>query len=171
MHSSFYKKKGSAHMLDFVTDKELLQKDDVSIFDLIERPNKSITDFNNKELGKDGERIAALFLHRKGYHIVDMNWRCKYGEVDIVAKHPSEASAICLVEVKTRLNLNDKDPIVPELNVTKAKQQKYKRLALLYMAMHPEYTAVRFDVISIAETGEKKARLRHLINAFAIDEE
>lgn len=157
--------------LDFVTDKNMIFEKSVSIFDIIERPNKPLEEFSSKELGKEGERISALFLLRKDFYLIEMNWRCRFGEVDIVAQKHDEPKIVHLVEVKTRLNMRNENLVIPELSVTKAKKQKYKKLALMYMALHPEYETVRFDVISIAETGWKQAHLRYFMNAFSIDGE
>ena len=55
---------------------------------------------------------------------------------------------------------------MPELAVGRRKQERYRRLALLYLALHPAVTEVRFDVIALNIVGERTARLRHLIGAF-----
>ncbi len=157
--------------LDFILNPEAVKDSSVSIFDIIERPEKPIEHFSAKELGKDGERVATLYLMRKGFEVVDLNWECKLGEIDIVVKDPEHPRSAILVEVKTRLSLKRTDPVIPELNVTVEKQEKYRELALLYLAFHKEYDSVRFDVIAISEVSQKKASLRHLINAFCIDGE
>lgn len=55
---------------------------------------------NHKEIGNLGETLAAELLKRKGYHILERNYRCAYGEVDIIA---ADRGMIAFVEVKTRL--------------------------------------------------------------------
>ena len=59
--------------------------------------------FRNKEIGKLGEEIATQYLRNKGYKILDRNFMCRQGEIDIVAHTKKE---LVFVEVKTRTNLS-----------------------------------------------------------------
>lgn len=129
------------------------------------RPDKPIEEYNNKEVGKEGELLASLFLQYKNYEILEMNWTCKFGEVDIVARDGDE---LVLCEVKTRLCLHDEEAI-PELRVDKRKQDKYRKLALCYLMEHPKEDALRFDVMALTITGQRNAKLRHLLGAFSFD--
>ncbi len=129
------------------------------------RPDKPIEEYNNKEVGKEGELLASLFLQYKNYEILEMNWTCKFGEVDIVARDGDE---LVLCEVKTRLCLHDGEAI-PELRVHKRKQDKYRKLALCYLMEHPKEDALRFDVMALTITGQRSAKLRHLLGAFSFD--
>lgn len=131
----------------------------------ITRPSKPIEEYNNKEVGAEGEQLAALYLEYKGYEIVEMNWTSKRGEIDIVAR---QGDSLVLCEVKTRISLDDEE-VFPELKVNKTKQKKYRQLALQYLIDHPKEQSVRFDVIALVITGQQNARLRHLINAFCFD--
>lgn len=149
-------------------DQDSIHNPDISLFDLIARPEKPIEEFSRRELGNDGEHLAAAHLARRGYAILELNWRCRFGEVDIVAQEHEDE--VVLVEVKTRLDLNDEKGPVPELNVTAKKQEKYKKLALMYLALHPYVQTVRFDVIAITLVAQRSARLRHLISSFVIDQ-
>lgn len=119
-------------------------------------------EMTSREIGCEGERLAAEYLARRGYEVLERNWRCGAGEVDVVAR---DGRAHVLVEVKTRLALDEPDQM-PELAVGRRKQERYRRLALLYLALHPAVTEVRFDVIALNIVGERTARLRHLIGAF-----
>lgn len=78
-------------------------------------------------LGKKGEDAACAYLERHGYAVCRRNYRCRYGEIDIIAAKGSELS---FVEVKTRRNLNFG---LPRLAVTYAKQQKIRSAALFYL--------------------------------------
>ena len=80
-----------------------------------------------QRLGKKGEDAACAYLERKGYVICRRNYRCRYGEIDIIAAKGGELS---FVEVKTRRNLNFG---LPRLAVTYAKQQKIRSAALFYL--------------------------------------
>ena len=71
-----------------------------------------------RDLGKQGEEIALRFLKKKGYRIIQTNYSCKLGEVDIVAK---EKDTLVFIEVKTRTSLAFGPP---QLAVTPAKQTK-----------------------------------------------
>ena len=133
-----------------------------------ERP-RTVRDLTPRELGMKGEEMAAAYLERKGWYILDRNWRCEFGEVDIVAREDDEDDTIVLVEVKTRLALGERGEGMPELAVDSKKRRRYKMLALAYIVKHPEADAVRFDVIAINVAPEGGAHLRHLFNAYSLD--
>ncbi len=59
---------------------------------------------SQQTFGEIGERLTADYLKRQGYRIVDRNYRCRFGEIDIVAEEP-EKGILCFVEVKTRSGL------------------------------------------------------------------
>ena len=103
------------------------------------------------------ERLAAKYLVSKGYAILEMNFRSRRGEIDIIARDPEY---LVFIEVKYRRNLSAG---FPEEAVTLKKQQIISRTADYYIIRHgiPEGTPCRFDVISIL--GD---RVRHYENAF-----
>lgn len=80
-------------------------------------------------LGHAGEAMAVQFLEAKGWTILDRNWRCPEGEIDIVAYDP-EQRAIVVVEVKTRAGLGYGTPME---SITYAKVRRLRRLAAVYM--------------------------------------
>lgn len=139
-----------------------------------EFPSKPLDEYTTKELGARGERIAASYLASHGYRIVDMNWRCRAGEVDIVATmdDPEEdlRRSVVLVEVKTRLALGDEAEYMPEIAVDPKKRNKYRLLGLLYLVEHTEIDSVRFDVVAVNIVREKHAQLRHLVCAYSWDD-
>ncbi len=114
-----------------------------------------------QELGRRGEDAAAAYLERAGLTVVDRNWRCKSGEVDLVALDGSE---IVFVEVKTRKTTATGQP---EEAVTPTKQRRYRRIAQAYVqeAGLSDVDA-RFDVISLLVVADDRALLRHHRNAF-----
>lgn len=130
---------------------------------------KSIEEYTPLEIGREGENLAASFLERRGYEIISRNWRCEFGEADIVARDHDEAEVV-LVEVKTRVALGDGEDLMPELAVNRRKQTRYKKIALFYIAAHPELISVRFDVIAVSIVGYHSAKIRHLQCAYAWDE-
>lgn len=152
---------------------EFGEDDDFGFGDTPDWPVKPLDEYTTKELGTQGERIAASYLAEHGYRILDMNWRCNAGEVDIVATmdEPEEElrRSVVLVEVKTRLALGDEADYVPELAVDPQKKNRYRMLGLLYLVQHNEIDSVRVDVVAVNIVGERNAKLRHLLGAVTWD--
>lgn len=114
-------------------------------------------------LGLWGEEQAAHFLERAGYRILDRRFRCREGELDLVA---SQGCYLCFVEVKLRKN--DRMAQAREF-VTWSKQKKLRTAALHYLAGHPSKLQPRFDVVEVyAPQGEQTREpvIRHWPNAF-----
>lgn len=113
------------------------------------------------ELGRKGEEAAAAYLERTGMTVVERNWSCKGGEVDIVAL---DGESIVFVEVKTRASHRAG---TPEEAVSPAKQKRYVKIANAYTS-HAGVVdpIVRFDVIAITPIAEDRALLRHHRAAF-----
>jgi putative endonuclease len=81
-------------------------------------------------LGRRGEDLAVAELTRRGYEIVTRNWRCRVGEVDIVARRDQ---AWYFVEVRTR---RGREFGTPEESLTPAKQRRMIKVALIYLGAH-----------------------------------
>lgn len=94
-------------------------------------------------LGKWGESLVAEDLRRKGWHIVEVNHRCRHGEVDIIA---ANRSYLAFVEVKLRRNDHFGQP---REFVTGEKQRKLRAAAELYLSEHPTRLQPRFDVAEV----------------------
>ncbi|MCL6472159.1 MAG: YraN family protein [Firmicutes bacterium] len=113
-------------------------------------------------LGKTGEDMAALHLRRKGYHIIEQNFRTKLGEIDIVARHKK---TLVFCEVKTRMGRLYGHPIEA---VTVPKQRRIKKIADIYLArlkdLH-KFDSIRFDVICVLAEGSTP-KIEHIENAF-----
>ena len=115
----------------------------------------------SKRLGERGEDAAAAYLDRSGLTVVERNWRCPSGEIDIVAL---DGEVLVLCEVKTRKGVGKG---TPEEAITPAKQKRYKRLAAAYLqAEELDSVEVRFDVITLLVLAEDRALLRHHRAAF-----
>lgn len=111
-------------------------------------------------LGKWGEDRAAVYLVDHGYEILERNYRCKAGEIDIVAM---DGSTLVFVEVKTRCSLACG---LPGESVTNLKKQHIRRAARWYVAEHRmEDRDLRIDVMELLVSGGS-AYLKHSENAF-----
>lgn len=113
--------------------------------------------------GAVGEVLAARFLRDKGYGIVSANYRCRFGEIDIIAE---DDEYIAFVEVKTRAQ---QSWYTPREAVTEAKQERIYKTALLFLQEHPTEKQPRFDVIEVITDPQKTVgalRVEHLCNVF-----
>lgn len=110
-----------------------------------------------RALGDYGERLACRYLLSQGLTILDRNWRCVRGELDIVAR---EAHHLVVCEVKTRSGEGFGAPFEA---VTWRKQRRLRQLAGLWRDDHPEQASgpLRIDVISILRLPSRPARLEH----------
>ena len=97
----------------------------------------------NRSVGAQGESDAADFLRRMGAHILEMNYRCPVGEIDIIA---TLQGVLIFCEVKRRGSLLYGTPAEA---VTPAKQRRIRRAAELWLAQHPMNMPARFDVIEL----------------------
>lgn len=119
--------------------------------------------YTNRQIGDKGEELAALYLERMGVEVLERNWRCSYGEVDIIAR---DGDTVILLEVKTRLVRDDDDEIEPEQAVGKRKRNKYEKLALVYLAKQTQVDSVRFDVAAVKILGKDHAQLHYTPTAY-----
>ena len=114
-----------------------------------------------RELGRKGEEAAAVFLQNLGQRIVMRNWRCRFGEVDLITQ---DGDTFVFCEVKTRKSVRAGQPAEA---ITIKKQRKYSLLAALWLSRFQEgECAVRFDVVSIVVLGPHRARLTLTKDAF-----
>jgi putative endonuclease len=111
------------------------------------------------DLGKQGEQSAVNYLIRKGYKIIEQNWRFGKNEIDIIAR---DGKCIVVVEVKTR---NSNYFAEPETNVTHEKQRILVRAANAYVRNKHLNDEVRFDVIAIL-AGQDEVQINHIVDAF-----
>ncbi len=116
---------------------------------------------NKIELGKKGEKIAAEYLNKNGYKILEMNYRCKLGEIDIIA---NKKNTYVFVEVKTRRNLRFGYP-AEAINVKK--RQHMLRTAQYYIQIfHLTNRNFRFDAIEIYFSDTEPPKINHIQNIF-----
>ncbi len=116
----------------------------------------------NRELGRFGEERAARYLRLRGYRIVETNFSCRSGEIDLIARR---GGYIVFVEVKLRKSAD----FAPAREfVTAAKQQRIRTTAALWLSQHETELQPRFDVIELyAPRGaEGRVTISHIENAF-----
>lgn len=116
---------------------------------------------NQKQiLGREGERIAETYLRKKGYRVVERNYRCPVGELDLVVL---DRRVIVFVEVKTR---TDERFGAPLESVDRRKQRKMIKAALFFLSRHRlHHREARFDVVGISFM-EREPVVEHVENAF-----
>ena len=108
-------------------------------------------------LGPWGEALAADYLRKQGYQIVGANYRCRFGEIDLIAK---DGEYLVFCEVKYRSDGRKGSPLEA---VSTGKQRTIFRCAMFYLSEnHIEDMPCRFDVIGIEGT-----KVTHIKNAFA----
>ena len=113
--------------------------------------------------GAAGEILAARFLREKGYTICSSNFRCRFGEVDIIV---SDKKFLAFVEVKTR---RTDSRYLPREAVTVTKQRKLLQTAAMYLSRFPSQLQPRFDVIEVVTTADnamKIVEINHIIGAY-----
>lgn len=116
---------------------------------------------HNLALGAQGEELAAEHLRAAGMEIIERNWRCRYGELDLIVR---DAEATAFVEVKTRTGLGFGTPAEA---VTFTKQQRIRRLALLWLNEQPgPWLRIRFDVVSVLLAPRCEPVIEHLKGVF-----
>ena len=114
-------------------------------------------------LGRWGEALAADYLRKKGYSILAAGWRCRFGEIDLIAQ---SGGYLCFVEVKLRKTAAYGSP---GAFVDRRKQEKLRLTAQMYLSEHLTTLQPRFDVIEIyAPQGIKtqNPKIQVLENAF-----
>ncbi len=112
-------------------------------------------------IGAYGERVAVRHLTEAGLVVLDRNWRCSHGELDIVAR---DGPTLVICEVKTR---RSDEFGTPAEAVVPAKVRRLRNLATLWIAdsgLRP--SDIRFDVLSVRPQASGPARVEHLRGAF-----
>jgi putative endonuclease len=112
------------------------------------------------DLGRAGEDAAAALLQGMGFRILDRNWRCSFGELDIVA---ARGTTVVFCEVKARAAREWGEPAEA---VDRRKQARLRRLAGRWLAEHKApFSRVRFDVVSVVAPGGPP-EVTHIPEAF-----
>ncbi len=114
-----------------------------------------------RETGILGEKLAREFLKKRGYHIVETNYRCPEGEIDIVARHKD---FLVFIEVRTKKSLEFGSP---EESITPAKKERMKATAYYYQQIHNNLPLLwRIDVVAVElNQNGKLSRIELIENA------
>jgi len=109
------------------------------------------------ELGRRGEQVAAEWLTERGYRVVDRNWRCATGELDLVLRF---GTSLVFAEVKTRSSLDFGHPFEA---ITAAKGARLRRLAVEWCREHsPGSGDIRIDAVAVTDAWSEEPRVEHL---------
>ena len=115
--------------------------------------------YQRHETGKIGEDIAVSYLNEKGYQIIERNFECTQGEIDIIAKDKKE---LVFIEVKTRASVLYG---LPKEAVDKTKKKHIYKSAEYYIYLkHLENAPIRIDVIEVYKKNDKY-KLNHIKQA------
>ena len=108
-------------------------------------------------LGRQGEQLAADFLANAGLVVLDRNWRCAHGEIDIVA---ADGGTLVICEVKTRSGVRFGTPLEA---VTRQKAWRQRRLAAAWLRDRDVlFDEIRIDVIGVLRTAPGTFRIQHV---------
>jgi putative endonuclease len=120
-----------------------------------------------RALGDRAEEICRLNLERRGWRVLDRNWRVRMGEIDIVAM---DGATLVVVEVKAHRSGNRAGPVSPVLAVGLQKQRRLRKLASAWLMIRcrgRSFDQLRFDVVGITFAPDDSiARYEHVENAF-----
>jgi len=118
-----------------------------------------------RDTGILGEKLAKDFLKKRGYHILETNYRCPEGEIDIVAKHKD---SLVFIEVRTKRSLEFGSP---EESITRAKKERMKATAAYYWQTHdnlPPFWRIDVVVVELNQKGQP-SRIELIENAVSED--
>ena len=113
-----------------------------------------------KKVGDRGEMLVAQLLQSNGWEILETQWRCRWGELDLIAR---DCQWLLFIEVKTRSNRNWDDD--GSLAITPKKQAKLIRAASIFLGEHPQLATLscRFDVALVRRTASEDFCLQNYI--------
>ena len=113
---------------------------------------------DRQQVGRLGEKAAQRFLKKRGYRIRETGFRCRHGEIDIIAQ---QKDYLVFVEVRSKSNL---DFGTPEESITQAKKEKLIASALTYTTTHQDLPSLwRIDVVAIELDDRGKTKRIELI--------
>ena len=116
---------------------------------------------NRKKLGNKAELIACELLRKKGLRIIERNFRCRTGEIDIIAK---DNNYIVIIEVRSTANYSFHDPLD---SFTQLKIRRLRNLALIWLNCRNKQDAfIRFDIITVVFNAMNDIKIKYIKDAF-----
>ncbi|KIL35273.1 endonuclease [Cohnella kolymensis] len=117
---------------------------------------------NRAAVGRAGEEAAARHLADLGYTVIERNWRCRSGEIDLIAH---DGATIVFIEVRSRSNPTRFGTAVEAVNARKCRQ--VREVAAYYLRQQAGFErSVRFDVIAVTFLQDGISEIKHLPGAF-----
>jgi putative endonuclease len=113
-----------------------------------------------RKLGAFAEGLAASFLESLGYRVLERNWRCRLGEIDLICR---EAETLVFVEVRARRGTRFG---TPEESLDGRKRRRLERLATAYVQSSSWLGAWRIDVVTVRIANNAAPEIRHYPSAF-----
>jgi putative endonuclease len=130
----------------------------LSFFRNFARKKQNMAEHN--ELGHWGEEVAADYLRRKGYTIVERDWQSGHYDIDIIAM---DEDTLVFVEVKTRRNRMFTEP---ETAVNYQKIRNLRQAANHYVKYRHANEPIRFDIVTVVGTQKDVPEINHIPDAF-----
>jgi putative endonuclease len=113
------------------------------------------------ELGRHGEDVAVDYLRKAGMVVLSRNWRCRHGELDVVA---TDSDRLVVCEVKTRSGIGFGEPAE---SVTRQKAARVRRVTRAWLEVHQvRWCEVRFDVVAVLAPPGGPVTVQHYEAAF-----
>ncbi len=128
----------------------------------VKRPVRPVQDY--EPLDEKGRDAAVKYLEKRGYEIVERDWVCRFGEIDIIAKDP--CGALCFTDVTTSKYRDEFEPVG---YFDEIRREQFEKLALCYSMVRDEWCDdenLRYDRIRICITGKHRAMLTHVKGIF-----
>ena len=117
---------------------------------------------DQKKRGDSGEAAIARYLEERSYQVLERQYRCRWGEIDLIVRDPE--GVLCFVEVKTR---STRAIAAPREAVTAAKQRRLRDAASWYLARTGWDGLCRFDVAEVYPAGaEGRRQIKYITSAF-----
>lgn len=111
-----------------------------------------------QSLGRWGEECAVAHIEAQGWRVLERNWRCKAGEIDIIARDPR--GVVVFIEVKTRRRIGHGTPLEA---VTEKKHRTINQVAMMWLKEQDSWIPnIRIDVIGILVSPPQRPVIRHI---------
>lgn len=128
---------------------------------------KTLAELSDEEVRDEGLRLAKRYLKRRGFDVIDEDWSCTKGDVDIIS---IDCDVTVLVNVMTEADPGGDPSALPDLKIDGEQTDHCRGLMLRYLEDHSDVETARFDLVSIRLLSDHNAKLRHLVGLFSWNE-